>query len=278
MREDDLPLEVEPEEAHQRRVPLAVGMEQLEAEAVEAEVRAAVEHAQMVVQVARAVGVAHDDRMGRDALAGQDVELLDPHRALVGVGGDRHAGLAVGVRCGAQHHLLVRRDLVGAGGHLDDAGPDAGLADPFGQLADEDVGHLLDAVAELRAELEVGGRALVLLVEPGGADDANPRRLRHLGHQLHVAPEVDGARIEERRETEVAQLEHAVDAPLRIFTAGGTVGGRFRFPARPADHEVLVHERGAQLARLDRPRDRLYLLHARHESAVEAPQSRCPVR
>src|SRR5436190_1135292 len=92
------------------------------------------------------------------------------------------------------------------------------------------------------------------------------------------APEVDGARIEERRETEVAQLEHAVDAPLRIFAAGGTVSGRFRFPARPADHEVLVHERGAQLARLDRPRDRLYLLHARHESAVEPPQSRCPVR
>src|SRR5207249_8108228 len=160
--------------------------------------------------------------------------------------------------------------------HLDHARPDAGLADPFGQLTDEDVGHLLDAVAELRPELEIGGRALVFLVEAGCAHDADARRLGHLGHQLDVAAEVDRARIEEGREAQVAELEHAVDAPLGMLAPRGAVGRSLRFPPRPPDHEMLVHQRRAELARRARTRDRLHRLPGYPSLALMRARERGP--
>ena len=193
--------------------------------------------------------MADDDRRRRHARPGEDVELLDAHRALVGVRGDRRPGREVRGRGGAQHELLVGRDLVRAGRNLDDAGPDAGRADALGQLVDEEVGHLLHRVAELGAEFEVRRRTVVLLVETGGADDPHAALLGDRRHELDVATQVDRARVEERAHAELAQLEHAVDADLGALAVHRPVLAGVRLPARPADEQVLVHQRWPERVR-----------------------------
>src|SRR5207245_31788 len=147
------------------------------------------------------------------------------------------AGGAMGARRRAQDELLVGRDLVGAGRDLDDAGADLGAADALGELAHEEVDHLGERVAELDAELEVGRRAEVLLVEAGGADDADAALVGHLGHPLDVAPEVDRARIEEAAHADGAQLLHALDsareARAALVAAGLLGAGRLLVAADP---------------------------------------------
>src|SRR5204863_6641211 len=62
VREYDLPLAAEADEPDQRAQPGTVRMQQLEPEAVEADVPPAVEHREVVVEVARPAAVADDDR------------------------------------------------------------------------------------------------------------------------------------------------------------------------------------------------------------------------
>jgi hypothetical protein len=199
--EHELALEADAEEADQHRQALAVRMQDLEAEAVEAERRAAIEHLEVVVDVARAARVADDDGAGVDAFARQQVELRRAHRALIRVRGDRRTGRDVRAARGAQDVFLIRRDAADAGRHLDDAGADAGVADAVGELPHEELRHLAERVTPVLPELEVRRRALVLLVEARRADDVHAALLRDLGHELDVAAQVDRTGIDERAKT-----------------------------------------------------------------------------
>src|SRR6185369_18032078 len=100
-----------------------------------------------------------------NAAVGQDLLLLVAERAVVGVGRDRSAGRNRRLRGGLEDLALVVADLRRAGGDLDDAGPDSTLADPVGQLLDEQLGHRIGAVTEVAAESPVRHAAFVFLVE-----------------------------------------------------------------------------------------------------------------
>ena len=80
-------------------------------------------------------------------------------------------GLLGGAGGGAQRLLFVLADVVGAGGALDDAGPDLPGADPLGDLGDVDILDLVDGLAH-EVLREAAKRALVG-VEAGGADDVD---------------------------------------------------------------------------------------------------------
>ena len=91
--------------------------------------------------------------------------------------------------------------------------------------------HLGERVAELAAELEVRRGPHVLLVESGRADDVDAGSLRHLGHELDVATEIDRARVDQRAHAELVQLGKPLDAACDVLAACGAVGWCLGLPS-----------------------------------------------
>ena len=126
---------------------LAVALERRErhAQEVELDVRAALDDREVVVEMRVRIGVADDDpRPGRPLLS--KIQLGETDGRQDGVGRDRRARSGREARAAARwtrssrarQPRLVRADLA------DDPGPDAGLPDPVGRLADELVGEVVD--------------------------------------------------------------------------------------------------------------------------------------
>src|SRR5271154_280030 len=157
---------------------------------------------------------------------------------------DRRAGRLMRARSSPQAHIFVLRDLALAGRALDDAGFDAGVADALVDLADIDRRDVVDAPL-----LEVRGVAQVFLVKSGRADNSHARRRRRLRHEVHVAADIHRARIDERLEAEVAHLLEPLDAVPERRLALEFRRGAVELPAGPADQQMLVHERRAELLR-----------------------------
>src|SRR3984893_16548070 len=111
-------------------------MQELNPEAIKAEVASAVEHVGVVAQVGRATAMADDHVLEVDALGGENVELLAAHGALVGMGRDRRSGLEMRAGRCAQALLFVLGDLFLGGRALDDSSLHSSAGDPFGQLGD----------------------------------------------------------------------------------------------------------------------------------------------
>src|ERR1700720_3209161 len=97
-------------------------MQEIQPEAIKAEVASAVEHVGVVAQVGRATAMADDHVLEVDALGGENVELLAAHGALVGMGRDRRSGLEMRAGGGTQALLFVLGDFSFGGRALDDAG------------------------------------------------------------------------------------------------------------------------------------------------------------
>src|SRR5262249_58005748 len=87
------------------------------------------------------------------------------------------------------------------------------------------------------------------------------------GSQLEVAPEVHGTGVEEGAHAVLPQLLHAGGAARDTLAGRRPVLARVRVPARPADEEVLVHERQAELVGGTGAADRLHASHATEKSA-----------
>ncbi len=66
----------------------------------------------MVLGVGIAVHVADHDAVGVGAFGDEKPGLLGAHRAFLGVGDDRDAGLTLGLRAGTEEHGLVVGDDV----------------------------------------------------------------------------------------------------------------------------------------------------------------------
>src|SRR6185437_8741664 len=111
MRQHDLLLETDPQKSDKRGQSQAVGMQKIQSEAIEAQVASAIEHVGVVAQIRRAAAMADDHMLEVDAFGGKDVELLAAHRALVGMRGDRRAGLEMRAGGGAQAFLFVLGDF-----------------------------------------------------------------------------------------------------------------------------------------------------------------------
>src|SRR5262245_60260027 len=117
--------------------------------------------------------MAHQDSMRGDAFAGEDRDLLEAAARLVRMGDDRAPDFPRRSARGRHELSLVAADFGSARGDLDEAGADAGAADPFGELLYIDGRDLVD-----RQRAERIRQALVLLVRARGADDAHSRALR----------------------------------------------------------------------------------------------------
>ncbi len=84
-----------------------------------------------------------DRQPGRiDAFLPDEIELLERHRAELGVRMDRRAGLLVRVENGEQHLGLGLAHRVVAGAELDHAALDVGAVHALGNLGDDMAGEL----------------------------------------------------------------------------------------------------------------------------------------
>ncbi len=239
------------QQLHERLHAHAVGLDDLEAEAVEADIGAAVDDLHVIVVIGIAAGMSDDDFVRGDAEAREKCELFVAHHR-VGVRRDRCAGGERGFGAGAEDRLLVIGERRHGGRELDDARLDAGVADAFGQLLDEEVrefrfrvGIVLEFVAP------IGGAAQMMVIEPGREDDVEARAARDFRHQIHVAADVVGAGIEQRREARRFQFADAVETDGRHLAEALARRGRVAVPAGKADHQMLVHQRLAEAIGVD---------------------------
>ena len=162
----------------------------------------------------------------------------------------------MGTGCGAQTHLLVRGDVRPAGlvfeyagSALDEAGFDAGIADPFADFFFVHLGDLVRPAAEVHVELKVGA-AQVFFVQAGSADHPHARLARRLGHELDVATQVGGARVHKGVHAMGLEFLQAIDAEFeRLVTLEPLDGDTVRFPPGPGDQQVLVYQGSAQFLR-----------------------------
>ncbi len=137
--------------AHRRhRVhPLLGRQEDVEAEAVHADVGAVGDQLLEIADVGGVAAVPDDDTGQVDALFGEDPLLLQSAPGgRMGVRGDRHAGLRGVPRDRPQHPLHARGDTRFVGGALEDRRLDAGVRDALGDVTDEHLGHELGAVEQ----------------------------------------------------------------------------------------------------------------------------------
>ena len=233
---------------------MASGIEHLQAEAVEADVGAAVGQGLLVGVVVAAVAVADDQAGGRQPLTRGDIDLVVPAGAVLGVGDQRHACRLGRLGRGGENLALIVRHLALAGGDLDHAAMDAGGGDAVLDLPLEALGdlvhrHLVEGVGDPH-RLDVGA---------GGADQAHAALLRDFGDELDVAAQVHRARVDHRPNPVGMQLLEGVDRPLDGF---GALEGRHagvHEPAGEADHHVLMDQRATQIAGLHLALDGIHL-------------------
>ncbi len=158
---------------------------------------------------------------------------------------DGDAGLEVGARHRSEYDLFLRRHARDIAGGLEDPGLDVGAADALLDLANEHPRQLIgrDAGEETRH------------VQPpsGAGDDLDARPPGGLGQQLDIPSQVERGRIDERvdsvflgRRKPGGHALHGIGAEkLRVVAVD---------PGRP-DHDVLVHEREAEIGSVEGAED-----------------------
>src|SRR5690554_5985489 len=104
----------------------------------------------------------------------------------------------------AQTLLLMRGDFVQTGSTGDEAGPNAGGADPLGELPDEDLRDLIDGALP-----EIDGDTQAIGVQPSGANDVEARALGNLSSQLRIAPQLNGTGVNKGGHAQRLQLAQA---------------------------------------------------------------------
>src|SRR5262249_56556990 len=112
------------------------------------------------------------------------------------------------------------------GGALDDGGLHAAVADPASDVADEEIGHRVDAV---RAEV-----ALRHPPDTGGHHDVHARAARDAEDQIDVAAEIDGGQIDDRADAAAVEVGHLALGDVQDGVAVPEVG------------PVLLHARRAR--------------------------------
>src|SRR5262252_4390024 len=216
-------------EPGQRLDALRGGQEVLEAEAIHADGAPALHEPAEVAEVVTVAAVADDHAAQAYAFLGED-GLLRLARASrrPRVRGDGHARGLLGPRARAQDVLDHRRDALGVRGALDDGGLDARAADALGDVAYEEIGDLVDPVAE---EIALGHPP-----HAGGHDHLHARAASHVDDQLDVAAEIHRGEVDDGTDTAVVEVR-----PVLVY------------PWRTGD-DVLVHEGAAEGSGGDGPK------------------------
>ena len=172
-------------------------------------------------------------------------------------------GRLLGPRGRAQDVLDHRRHAGGVGGALDDGRLHAAVADALRDVADEQVGHRVDAV---RAEV-----ALRHPPDAGGDDDVHARAARHAEDQVDVAAEIDGGQVDDRADAAAVEVGHL---PLGDVEDRGAIPqvGPVLLHARRARDDVLVHQRRSELGRGHRTERCLHRCHATLPPGMARPR------
>src|SRR5215472_3428813 len=92
-------------------------------------------------------------------------------------------------------------------------------------------------------------------------DRSHTRCLGHLGHEIDVAADIHGARIDEALQSEILQLLEAIDRVLEGRASFELWRCAVQFPSGPADEQMLVHQSGAELFGGRGSRDGIYGFH-----------------
>src|SRR5207249_11695410 len=131
------------------------------------------------------------------------------------------------------------RHAGGVGGALDDGGLHAAGADAPGDVANEQLGHRIDAV----------GAEVPLRHPPdtGGDDHVDARAARHVDDQADVPAQVDGGQVDDRADVAAVEVGHL---PLGDGEDGASVPEVWPvlLHAGRARDDVLVHQRRTELA------------------------------
>src|SRR5215467_6906605 len=121
----------------------------LKPEAIHADGASALHEPPQIAEVVAVAAVADDHAAQVHALLGEDGLLrLARSARRPRVRGDRHAGGLLVVKARTQDVFDDRRHALGVRRALDDGGLDAGASDALGNVAHEEIGDLVHAVAE----------------------------------------------------------------------------------------------------------------------------------
>ena len=153
------------------------------------------------------------------------------------MGGDGHPGLLLGARARPQDVLDDRGDALGVGGALDDRRLDSARPDAPGDVAHEEIRHLVDAVAE-----EVSLRHPP---HAGGHDHLHPRAPGHVHDQVDVPSEIHGGEVDDGADAAGVEVGHL---PFRSGEDGRPVEEMrpVLVHAGGARDDVLVHQGGPE--------------------------------
>ena len=184
---------------------------------------------------------------------------------------DGGAGLPLGGGGGLEHLALERSERPHAADLADDAGPDVGAPATLGDLTDDFAGQPVH-----RPLLHLVRDVLVHVVA-GALDDGHPRCFRQAAQSLRIGFETEVAEVDDGRAAGFAESDQLgesygmVVVRLVAVIAGGVAvdlpdviqgdgdGGRARrlglgahLGAGHVPQDMLVHQRGTQIFRLDR--------------------------
>ena len=214
--------------------------------AVQPEVAALVENPLQVVGVRGVVGVVDLHALQVHALLLEDGDLAARHLAGgIGMNHDRHAGFVVGARHGAVHDFQLRRDALEIRRAFEQASLHVRAAKALFDVAHELARHLIrrDVADEARH------------VEPpaGDVDDVHAGGGGDRAQQLGIAPQVERGGVHEGVDARrLGLLERGNRALLAVRAEQVRIAA---VHPRRTHHDVLVHQREAQLVCLDGPGD-----------------------
>jgi hypothetical protein len=176
------------------------------------------------------------------------------------VGHDRRPGADTGPRRRAVDLLDVLGDSRLVGGALDERGLDLGALDAALDVGDEEIGNRV-GVAGLEED-----RQVVVGVDARAGDDLEARPLGDLAHEPDVAAEEHRRRVGDRPHPELESGARGLERGIELATgldralwdaAERARLGPLRMHALVTRDQVLVDQRCAQLARVDRAGDGL---------------------
>ena len=222
----------------------------------------------MVAAVDHLVGVRQRDVGRRDAVFGEEAELLERPDPFGAVGQDRDAGVGVGDRGGLERPSLAIGQCLAAG-HLDDAGAVLGPLDGRAEVVVRvdpvvDVGG--EASRQLLRRLDLAPPVVGVVarqVEARRRDDVDAAPPADLGQLADVAPGARGHGVDDGAEPKRTCRPKLGDRLVDV----GEQEVRIQLD-RPAavDDEVLVGVGRAEILRFDVAEDRADEGHAASSS------------
>src|SRR5882672_5332238 len=225
-----------------------------------------------IIQVGRVAGVADHYSRKVYAFFAEDSLLVEPHPPQrMGMGRNWHSGTTMRLGRSSQNALHPWRYAGLIGGALEDARSHAGVRDATLDVSDKHFGNQFrPAQQSSRPAIVKEEWHVVIRVDSRRHDDLNSRLLGDLLDAGNVTAQTDYSEVNygiHSTRLQLIQSRHCVGDAL--FLNAPVLRIVFRNLLIEYEH-VLMHQRRAQLRRVDRTADSLDLCHDRNSSAMGA--------